>query len=207
MRTDHCRRVILWSTGAPRRAEIPYESYDCHGTIRTVKATHILSDLELALLGFIREEPRSGYVLRKAIADFPQISDSPGAIYPALRRMRAAGLIECSGGATGRKTEVFRATAAGRRALRSTLEAAPFDRESAMRQTLRLTFIDLELEQSAVAQFLQACARVAEEKAEKLRTRHAVLDRSSAALAIEQEIETETARARWAERAAKRLKR
>src|SRR5262245_46427278 len=87
-----------------------YESYDICSTIRTVKATHILSDLELALLGFIREEPRSGYVLRKAIADFPQISDSPGAIYPALRRLKTAGLIDCSGGTTGRKTEVFRVT-------------------------------------------------------------------------------------------------
>jgi len=172
-----------------------------------VKATHILSDLELALLGFIREEPRSGYVLRKAIADFPQISDSPGAIYPALRRLRSGGLIDCHAGTTGRKTEVFRVTPAGRRALRATLEAAPSDRESAMRQMLRLTFLDLELDQAAVAQFLQACSRVAEERAEKLRTRRAVLDRGSAGLAMEHELEMEIARARWADRAAKRLKR
>ncbi len=172
-----------------------------------MKSTPLLSDLELALLGFIREEPRSGYVLRKAIADFPQISDSPGAIYPALRRLREAGLIETSGSATGRKTEVFRVTAAGRRALRSALEAAPSDREPATRQLLRLTFIDLELGPAAVAQYLQACAQVAEERAEKLRSRRAALNRGSATLAVEHEIEIEVARARWAERAAKRLKR
>src|SRR3954447_18311833 len=91
-----------------------YDSYDAHGTIRTMKSTPLLSDLELALIGLIREQPRSGYALRKAIVDFPQFSDSPGAIYPALRRLRAGGLIEVSGDATPRKTEVFRITAAGR---------------------------------------------------------------------------------------------
>jgi DNA-binding PadR family transcriptional regulator len=172
-----------------------------------MKSTPVLSDLELALLGLIREQPRSGYALRKAIVDFPQFSDSPGAIYPALRRLRAGGLIEASGDGGGRKTEVFRVTAAGRRALRATLEAPPSERESADRQMLRFAFIDLELDAGAVADFLHGYARIAEERAAKLRGRSFVIDRSSARLAVEHEVEVQVARARWAERAAKRIKR
>jgi len=172
-----------------------------------MKSTPVLSDLELALIGLIREQPRSGYALRKAIVDFPQFSDSPGAIYPALRRLRAGGLIEASGEATPRKTEVFRITAAGRRALRATLEAPPSERESAERQMLRFAFIDLELDAGAVADFLHGCARIAEERAARLRGRRVMTMRSSAALAIDHEVEVQVARARWAEREAKRIKR
>ena len=173
-----------------------------------MKTTPLLSDLELALIGLIREQSRSGYALRKAIPDFPQFSDSPGAIYPALRRLHAGGLIETSGSAeAGRKTEVFRITAAGRRALRATLEVTPSERESAERQMLRFAFLDLELDAGAVADFLHDCARVAEERAAKLRGRSFVIDRSAARLAVEHEIEMQVARARWAEKAAKRIRR
>jgi DNA-binding PadR family transcriptional regulator len=172
-----------------------------------MKSTPLLSDLELALIGLIREQPRNGYALRKAVVDFPHFSDSPGAIYPALRRLRTAGLIEATGDATGRKTEVFRITAAGRRALRATLEAPPSERESADRQMLRFAFIDLELDAGAVADFLQGCARIAEERAARLRGRRAVIERTAAGLVIDHEIDVQVARARWAERAAKRIKR
>jgi DNA-binding PadR family transcriptional regulator len=171
-----------------------------------MKSTPVLSDLELALIGLIREEARSGYSLRKAVVDFPHFSDSPGAIYPALRRLRAAGLIEATGEATGRKTEVFRITAAGRRALRATLEVPPTERESTDRQMLRFAFIDLELDAAAVAIFLQDLARIAEERAARLRGRSAIIERSAARLAVEHEVEVQSARARWAERAAKRIR-
>jgi DNA-binding PadR family transcriptional regulator len=172
-----------------------------------MKSTPLLSDLELAMIGLIREQPRNGYALRKAIVDFPQFSDSPGAIYPALRRLKTAGLIEATADAAGRKTEVFRITAAGRRTLRATLEAPPSERESTERQMLRFAFIDLELDAGAVADFLHGLARVADERAARLRGRRAVIDRGAANLAVEHEIEVQVARARWAERAAKRIKR
>jgi len=172
-----------------------------------MKSTPLLSDLELALIGLIREQPRNGYALRKAVIDFPHFSDSPGAIYPALRRLRTAGLIEATGDATGRKTEVFRITAAGRRALRATLEAPPSEREPADRQMLRFAFIDLELDAGAVADFLHGCARIAEERAARLRGRRAAVERTAAGLAIDHEIDVQVARAKWAERAAKRIKR
>lgn len=54
--------------------------------------------LEYALIGLIRECPRSGYELRKVFAETAMAgySGSPGAIYPALRRLEADGLIEGS---------------------------------------------------------------------------------------------------------------
>lgn len=172
-----------------------------------MKSTPLLSDLELALVGLIREQPRSGYALRKAIGEYPRFSDSPGAIYPALRRLREGGLIEASGEATGRKTEIFRITAAGRRALRAALEAPPSERESAERQMLRFAFLDLELDTAAVAAFLERCAEIAHERAARLRGRRAVTLRDAARLAIDHEVEVQVARAKWAEREAKRLKR
>ena len=172
-----------------------------------MKSTPVLSDLELALIGLIREQPRSGYALRKAIVDFPQFSDSPGAIYPALRRLRSGGLIEAAAADTGRKTEVFRITAAGRRALRATLEAPPSERESAGRQMLRFAFLDLELDPIAIAEFLQRSAEIAEERAARLRGRWASTIRPAARLAIDHEVEVQVARAKWAQREAKRLRR
>jgi len=46
--------------------------------------------LELALLGLVLREQRSGYALRKVFAEtaLGGNSSSPGAIYPALKRQR-----------------------------------------------------------------------------------------------------------------------
>src|SRR5215471_10775933 len=51
--------------------------------------------LEFVLLGLVSQKPRSGYDLIKEFGNTPMAhySDSPGAIYPALRRMEAAGLL------------------------------------------------------------------------------------------------------------------
>jgi DNA-binding PadR family transcriptional regulator len=48
------------------------------------------SNLEFALLGLLRQQPQSGYDLRKAFVTtaLRHYSDSPGSIYPALRRLQ-----------------------------------------------------------------------------------------------------------------------
>lgn len=53
------------------------------------------STLEYALLGLIRGAPQSGYDLRKVFTETAMagFSGSPGAIYPALRRLESSGLI------------------------------------------------------------------------------------------------------------------
>lgn len=48
------------------------------------------------LLGLLQKQSQSGYDLRKLLATTPLMSysDSPGAIYPALRRLKEQGLIK-----------------------------------------------------------------------------------------------------------------
>ncbi len=55
-----------------------------------------VSTLWLAILGLIRQAPMSGYDVRKVFSTTPMghFSRSPGAIYPALRRLEEDGLIE-----------------------------------------------------------------------------------------------------------------
>ena len=53
------------------------------------------STLGFALLGLLQQQPRSGYALRRVFATTPMghYSSSPGAIYPALRRLEQQGLV------------------------------------------------------------------------------------------------------------------
>lgn len=83
-----------------------------------------LTTLECALLGLLVEEPRTGYGLRQVFASTPMAhyGDSPGAIYPALRRLEAAGLVTGKSASDGRGTRILRATSKGRTALRRWLK-------------------------------------------------------------------------------------
>jgi len=93
------------------------------------------SRLELALLGVIQGGPQSGYDLRKAFTATPlsHFSDSPGAIYPALARLRERGLIEPAPRerSDGRRRVAFRLSAAGRRAFLAWLRRPPAAEEVA----------------------------------------------------------------------------
>lgn len=88
-----------------------------------------LTPLAGALLGLINEQPRSGYDLRRVFALTPMrhFSDSPGAIYPALRRLRTARMITSSIDARAplRPREVFRLTPKGLTALTRWASAPP----------------------------------------------------------------------------------
>lgn len=55
-----------------------------------------ITQLDYALLGLINESPRSGYALRKVFETtaLGNYSSSPGAIYPALRRLEKNNLIQ-----------------------------------------------------------------------------------------------------------------
>src|SRR5579862_4484064 len=58
-------------------------------------AARPLTDFEQVLLGVIDSEPRSGYGLKKMFNSSPSsvYQPSPGALYPALRRLEARGLL------------------------------------------------------------------------------------------------------------------
>ena len=76
-----------------------------------------ISKLGCALLGLLQQRPASGYALRKIFSTtaMTTYSDSPGAIYPALRRLLQQGLIRGSveRGAGMRRRQVFRLTSKG----------------------------------------------------------------------------------------------
>jgi DNA-binding PadR family transcriptional regulator len=81
--------------------------------------------LGYALLGLSHQREQTGYALRKFFADSPMgiYSSSPGAIYPALRRLEEQGLIKGSVRADGplKRSRVYRPTKAGLEALRTWL--------------------------------------------------------------------------------------
>src|SRR5258706_6961805 len=85
--------------------------------------------LEHALLGLLQQQPRSGYALRRVFATTPMgtFSDSPGAIYPALRRLErqelVRGRVESSSGL--RQKQTFRLRTQGLVALKEWLGRPP----------------------------------------------------------------------------------
>ncbi len=71
-----------------------------------------ITPLGYALLGLIRDEPRSGYALRKVFEMTPMgnYSSSPGSIYPALKALQKTGLIEARKAGRG---NIFHLSGAG----------------------------------------------------------------------------------------------
>lgn len=81
-----------------------------------------LSTLSLAILGLISQRPLTGYDVRKVFATTPMghFSSSPGAIYPALRRIEEAGWVrsQAGQGKTHRRRMLYEITPMGLEVLR-----------------------------------------------------------------------------------------
>ena len=108
-----------------------------------------LSTLNYLLLGLLSRRPGTGYQLCRTIEQTPMalLSDSPGAIYPALKKLARLHLIEKTEQESGRKgIHPFVATAAGVRALEGWI-VGPMDPSAMVKNPslmlLRLSFIDL----------------------------------------------------------------
>jgi DNA-binding PadR family transcriptional regulator len=105
-----------------------------------------LTDLDYALLGLLVAEPRSGYGLRKVFQTTPlgAYSDSPGSIYPALRKLEGSGHLTGTAAEDARGRRTLRTTAKGKRALVAWLET-PITAELLTRDSagvsLRLAFV------------------------------------------------------------------
>ncbi len=121
--------------------------------------------LGFALLGLLQGKPMSGYDLRKIFATtaMGSFSDSPGAIYPALRRLETQGWVQgqVQSGAGLRRRRVFKLTAQGLAALKAWLRK-PVTRDDVVRSIgdlmLRFAFMDQVLGAEQAARFLLAFA-------------------------------------------------
>lgn len=104
-------------------------------TCRTILMTSLsitTSSLGFAILGLLQHQPASGYDLRKTFSSssMKTYSDSPGAIYPALRRLEKQGFIRgtVEDGNGLRRRQVFRPTTKGVAEIKSWI-TSPVTRE------------------------------------------------------------------------------
>jgi DNA-binding PadR family transcriptional regulator len=167
--------------------------------------------LGYALLGLLHQKPASGYDLRKIFTETPMAgySDSPGAIYPALRRLEdqklVHGTVESASGLRQRK--VFSVTPAGMAALKKWL-TSPFGQEDVARRLnelmLRFAFLDQVAGEAATLRFLQSFEAALNLYLPTLREfleKHAASMPASGRLALENGTLGYEAQLQWASRA------
>jgi DNA-binding PadR family transcriptional regulator len=168
------------------------------------------------LLGLLHQEPRSGYDLRKVVVSTPMslFSDSPGAIYPALRTLQAAGLIVVEATArAGRRRSTFVPSAKGRAAFVAWLRQPPTHDDVTRLwplMMLRLAFMGGLVAPADVTAFLtrlqvEMVAHVTE--LEAFLAQHRDQLPPTARLALESGISDAKGRARWLTGARRRTSR
>lgn len=129
-----------------------------------------LKSTAYVILGLLHLHPMSGYEIKSFVDRTTRFfwAASYGQIYPELRRLAEAGLIEgTSKPSGGRRRVEYRLTAAGRKELRSWLQVAPEVNESRDEALLKLFLADAEPEAGIEA--LEAKRRFHAEKLEQLR--------------------------------------
>jgi PadR family transcriptional regulator, regulatory protein AphA len=129
-----------------------------------------LSSTAYVILGMLGWRPMSGYEIKSLVDKSTRFfwAASYGQIYPELRRLAAAGLIEGKASPKGgRRRNVYRLTPAGRRELRGWLNTDPEVFELRDEGLLKLFFADAAGGESA-AQTLDAKRREHERIAARL---------------------------------------
>jgi DNA-binding PadR family transcriptional regulator len=174
-----------------------------------------LTPLSLAILGLLEQEPRSGYDLRKIFATTPMgyFSSSPGAIYPALRRLERARWIRGSVDRAQplRPRQVFALTAGGGRILREALARSVTRADVAARfdeLLLRFAFAGRVLGRRHTLAFLRELLARVGSHVRYLRAQVRALPESAipyGRLALEQGLESYQATGRWLRRAIREL--
>ena len=173
-------------------------------------------NLEYALLGLLHQLPQSGYDLRKIFATtaMGNYSSSPGAIYPALKRLETRGLItgEIDDARELRPRKLFSPTSAGRAIFRDwLLEEFSADDVGRRLDSLMLKFAfhwvldDL----TASRDFLLALAVGLDATVESLKAQRRLFPEQmplQPRLALDAGIEQTRAAARWAHEAARQFK-
>jgi PadR family transcriptional regulator AphA len=104
-----------------------------------------LSPTAYVILGMVRGEPRSGYEIKALVDNTTRFfwAASYGQIYPELKRLSEAGLIEGVDSPTGgRRRTVYEITADGEEELKAWLRRAPDTYEMREEGLLKLFFAD-----------------------------------------------------------------
>jgi DNA-binding PadR family transcriptional regulator len=170
--------------------------------------TNDLTVLSFALLGLIRlRQSCSGYDLRGFFASQPMatFSDSPGSIYPALKRLERLGMVRCALDETSRvrRRKLYRLSSKGEKALKRWLTLA-IDVDDVLRRMpellLRFSFMEdflgptaCELFLKSLAVSLQECITMLQERLKSIEAR---LSRS-ARLALRSGIMGHECQAAW----------
>jgi DNA-binding PadR family transcriptional regulator len=136
------------------------------------------------------------------------LGDSPGAIYPALRRLEERGLIRSKAvKGSGRQRREFTITNPGVKCLTAwlTAEVQPADVMSRMKeQMLRFAFLDAALGEAATLRFLRSLEAALKEYVPGLRSyfkSNVASMTTSARLALESGVLSFEAQLRWVTRA------
>jgi DNA-binding PadR family transcriptional regulator len=167
--------------------------------------------LGYALLGLLHQEPRSGYDLRKVFETTPMghYSGSPGAIYPALRRLEQQGLVDSR---VDRRTslrprQVFRPTKTGTKTFREWL-GRDVQREDVIWRLdelmLRFAFHSFLASNTASRKFLNDFLTHVDGYAQELRRQLQNMPTATpihGRLALESGVEQYQAHRRWARKA------
>jgi PadR family transcriptional regulator, regulatory protein AphA len=130
-----------------------------------------LSLTAYVILGMLRNEPRSGYEIKWVVDNSTRFfwAASYGQIYPELRKLAKAGLVEGESQPTGgRKRTVYRLTDAGREELRRWLDQPPERLELRDEGLLKL-FFAVAAEPGKAVEIIDAKQRLTEEKLAALR--------------------------------------
>ena len=177
-------------------------------------AAKAVTQLGYTLLGLVLAKPQSGYALRKVFETTPlgNYSSSPGSIYPALKALEKAGLVERRSAAGGGGKQLFAPTSAGEAQFGEWL-ARPVDEEAMARHLdgvlLRFAFLQFDPDPGVSRDFLISFEAAAWARARAL---EAFLDGEAgralslhARLAVGHGLENIRSSARWAADARRQL--
>jgi PadR family transcriptional regulator AphA len=170
-----------------------------------------LSPTAYVVLGMLRQEPRSGYEIKQVVDHSTRFfwAASYGQIYPELRKLAKAGLVEGKPEPRGgRKRTVYRLTPTGRRELRHWLGEEPTVFELRDEALLKLFFAGASPERAAG--IIDAKRRRHEEKLAPLRKIEPLVEAASDSdpfprLVLHYGIESSQWTVDWCERAAREL--
>lgn len=166
--------------------------------------------LGFALIGLVHEEPRSGYDLCQLFEATPMahFSSSPGAIYPALKRLEKNGLVAgtTEKAASLRPRRVYRPTQAGLEALRGWVTQTVTVEDMVRRADelmLRFVFLGRVANDADCRRFLQQVAVASDAYADELEMYHQAmlrLDPPHGHLALAFGLQHHRLLAQWARR-------